>query len=436
MTGFGVTAEGFVRREFDVILADSMARARAMFGDSVDLSSTSALRKILEVTADEDAQLWRRLEDVYYSNFLAAAIGDDLDLLGDNVGVARRFNYASGEATITVTSPQPGRVYNLPEGTVLVTAGPPVRAFLTGVPVALSAAVPAASVPVTAADRGPLGDVGPNQIVGVDPVFQQLYLSVVPPTTLVATNAQPLAGGDARETDEEYRARLLGFPRTMWTLQSVEAAVLEVPGVLDVLLSDPLGGVDVSQGYFNLFLFSQRQFSGERRIGEPYFFDVVVAHEFARPWRTQGPLTGIFEQVTAAVDRVRPIGIHPNVLEASHIEVGVRAQVFIRPGFDTQALLGAIRERLAADVGALRLGGDVLYSQVMRALVEQAGVVDVQNMHLRRCPPAFGRITFGPVAFQSAELEAGPGENLDMGPTEIPVFRLDSELLEVEVTEQ
>jgi uncharacterized phage protein gp47/JayE len=207
MTGFGVTAEGFVRREFDVILADSMARARAMFGDSVDLSSTSALRKILEVTADEDAQLWRRLEDVYYSNFLAAAIGDDLDLLGDNVGVARRFNYASGEATITVTSPQPGRVYNLPEGTVLVTAGPPVRAFLTGVPVALSAAVPAASVPVTAADRGPLGDVGPNQIVGVDPVFQQLYLSVVPPTTLVATNAQPLAGGDARETDEEYRAR-------------------------------------------------------------------------------------------------------------------------------------------------------------------------------------------------------------------------------------
>jgi hypothetical protein len=205
---------------------------------------------------------------------------------------------------------------------------------------------------------------------------------------------------------------------------------------LDVLLSDPLGGVDVSQGYFNLFLFSQRQFSGERRIGEPYFFDVVVAHEFARPWRTQGPLTGIFEQVTAAVDRVRPIGIHPNVLEASHIEVGVRAQVFIRPGFDTQALLGAIRERLAADVGALRLGGDVLYSQVMRALVEQAGVVDVQNMHLRRCPPAFGRITFGPVAFQSAELEAGPGENLDMGPTEIPVFRLDSELLEVEVTEQ
>jgi phage-related baseplate assembly protein len=436
MAEFGVTAEGFVLKGFDVILAESMARARAMFGDAVDLSCTSALRKILEVTADEDAQLWRRLEDVYYSNFLATAVGDDLDLLGDNVGVLRRYLFASGEVTITVNNPQPDRVYNLPEGTVLVTAGPPVRAFLTVAPVALSPAVPPVTVAVRAVERGPDGDIGPNEIVGVDPVFQQVYLSIVPPTTLVATNPQRFKDGDAREPDEEYRARLLGFPRTMWTLQSVEAAVLEVSGVLDVLLSDPLGGVDVSQSYFNLFLFSQRRFSGERRIGEPYFFDVVVAHEFARPWRTQGPVTGIFEQVTAAIDRVRPVGIHPNVIEANHIEVGVRARLLIQPGFDTQALLAAIKERLAADVGALRLGGDVLYSQVMCALVEQPGVIDVQNMHLRRCPPMFGRITFGQVAFQSAVLEAGPGENLDMGPTEIPIFRLDSELLDLEVTER
>jgi Baseplate J-like protein len=209
--------------------------------------------------------------------------------------------------------------------------------------------------------------------------------------------------------------------------------VLDVPGVIDVLLSDPLGGVDVSQSYFNLFLFGQRPFSSERRLGEPYFFDVVVAHEFARPWRTQGPVTGVYEQVVAAVDRVRPVGIHPNVVEADHIEVGVRAQVIIQPGYDTQALLAAFSERLAAGVGALKLGGDVLFSQVMRLFVEQPGVVDVQDMHLRRCPPAFGQITFGQVPFQTEVLEAGAGENLVMGPTEIAVFRLDSELIDLEV---
>ncbi|HYY81161.1 MAG TPA: baseplate J/gp47 family protein [Actinomycetes bacterium] len=433
MARFGVTADGFAVKGFDVIVAEAMARARDAFGDGVDLTATSPLRKLLEVTAAEDAQLWRRLEDLYYSNFLSAAIGDDLDLLGEDVGVARRFLYAAGEVTITVEQPQPGRTYALPEGTVLVTAGPPVLAFHTTAPASVSADAPSVTVAAQAFERGPAGDVPAAAIVGIDPVYQQLHLDLAPPATLRASNQQPFAGGKQREPDDDYRARLLGFPRNIWTLESVRTAVLDVSGVLDVLLSDPLGGVDVSQSYFNLFQFGQRPFSGERRLGEPYFFDVVVAHEFARPWRTEGPVTGVYEQVIEAVDRVRPVGIHPNVVEADHIEVGVRAQVIVQPGYDTQALLAAFAERLAADVGALKLGGDVLFSQVMRAFVEQPGVVDVQNMHLRRCPPAFGRITFGQVPFQSEVLEAGAGENLVMGPTEIAVFRLDSELIDLEV---
>jgi Baseplate J-like protein len=209
--------------------------------------------------------------------------------------------------------------------------------------------------------------------------------------------------------------------------------VLDVPGVRDVLLSDPLGGVDVSQSYFGIFAFGRRPFSADRRVGDPYFFDVVVAHDFARPWRTTGPVVGVFEQVTAALDRVRPVGVHPHVVEADHVEVGVRAQVFTQPGYDTQALVAAITQRLA-DTSGLVLGGDVLYSQVMRAFVDQPGVVDVQNLRLRRCPPTLGRIAFGAVRFQSEVVEAGAGENLVMGPTEIAVFRVDSALLDLEVT--
>lgn len=436
MASFGVTPDGFVLKTFEVIVSEAMDRAREMFGPDVDLSSTSPLRKILEVTASEDAGLWRRVEDLYYAGFLSSAIGDDLDLLGDDVGVPRQFLLAAGEVTITVNNPQDGRSYLLPEGTVLVTAGPPVIAFFTTAPVTLSAGATAATVSASAFELGPQGNVAANAISAVDPVFEQLYLSIVPPTTLTVANAGPFTGGDQQESDETYRERLLGWPRNMWTLNSVSAAVLQVPGVVDVLLSDPLGGVDVSQSYFNMFQFDQRLFSSERRVGEPYFFDVVVAHEFARPWRTQGPVTGIFEQVTAAVDRVRPVGIHPRVVEADHIEVGARAQVIVQPGSDTQALVAAISERLAADVGALKLGGDVLFSQVMRAFVEQAGVADVQNLHLRRCPPSFGRITFGAVPFQDQVIEAGAGENLVMGPTEIAVFRLDTALLDLEMTPQ
>src|SRR5206468_9722924 len=124
-------------------------------------------------------------------------------------------------------------------------------------------------------------------------------------------------------------------------------------------------------------------------------------------------------------------GIHANIVEADHIEVGVRATVVAQAGADGVALLSSIRQRLAGDIGALRLGGDVLYSQVVCAFVEQPGVLDVQGLHLRRLPAAFGRITFGAVPVQRVLAEAAVGENLVMGPTELAIFAPGGEALDV-----
>lgn len=431
MADYGITERGFVRKEVHTLLDEARDRAKAAFGADVDLTGTSALMKVLQVTAAEDARLWRRLEDLYYAGFLSTAVGDDLDLLGEDLGVRRPYLTSAGEVTLTVRDPLPERVYVLPEGTVLVTAAP-VTAFHTTATVRLSAASDTATVGARAFVAGPDGDAAARRIVAIDPDYQAHYLNVAPPTTFTV-GPRGFTGGSGQEDDETYRSRLLGRSRTMWTPAAVREAVLSVPGVVDVLLSDPLGGVDVSQSYFGVFPFDQRLFSDERRIGEPYFFSVVVAHEFARPWRTEGPVTGLFEQVTAAIDRVRPVGIHPQVVEADHIEVGLRARLVTQPGYDAQVLVGALTERLAADIGDLALGGDVRYSQVMRALVEQPGVSDVQDLRLRRCPPVFGRITLGGVPFATDPVEAGPGENLVMGPTEIAVFTIDSALLDLEV---
>jgi uncharacterized phage protein gp47/JayE len=435
MAKFGVTDEGFVVKGLDVILSESQARAREMFGTDVDLTSTSVLRKLLEVDAAEKAEIWKRSEDLYYSNWASTAFGDNLDLLGEDLGVSRRFVFARGIAVLTISSPAPARQYVIPEGTVLVTGGP-VQSFHTTATVTLSAASPSVPVPVQAFQRGPAGNVAANAITGVDPVFARLYLNLGPAVTVTADNPAPLEGGEGLETDEVYRSRLLGVPRTLWTLESVRRAVLDIDGVIDAMLFDPLGGVDVSQSRFNVFRFSERLFSADRRIGEPYFFDIVVAHEFARPWRTQGSVTGIFERVIAATDRVRPTGIHPNIVEANHIEVGFQAEVIIQPGSDAKSIAAAIRERVANDIGSLKLGGDVLYSQIVRACVEHPAVLDVQNLRLRRCPAAFGRITFGAVPLLAAVIETAPGENLVLGATEIATFRLDSTLIELEVVER
>ena len=144
-------------------------------------------------------------------------------------------------------------------------------------------------------------------------------------------------------------------------------------------------------------------------------------------------MPGVYERVLEVLDRVRPAGVHPNVVEADHIDIGVRARIIVEPGYDEAALAGAIRARLAGALGDLRLGGDVLYSQVVRAIVEVSGVIDVQQLHLRRHPAAFGRITFGGVPHQSTVMDAAVGNNLVMGPTELPVFHTDAALHDLEL---
>src|ERR671936_522133 len=101
MADFGVTEQGFTVKGIDVILANAMERARQTFDPQIDLSATSPLRKILEVTAAEDAELWKRMEDLYYGNFLSTAVGASLDRLGEDLGVARPKKFSAGQVQLT-----------------------------------------------------------------------------------------------------------------------------------------------------------------------------------------------------------------------------------------------------------------------------------------------------------------------------------------------
>lgn len=428
---YGVTDDGYVVKGLDVVLAEAFARARAAFGPDVDLTSTSPLRKVLEVTASEDAELWKRLEASWYAGFVSTADGAALDLLGEDVGIDRRRLHATGEVTVTLAGGVPGRTYLLPEATVLTT--PAGRLFTTERAVTLTATAPTATVAVRALERGPGGDVPAATITAVEAAHAAVHLADLGPATLTVTNPAPTRGGAEPEPDDVYRGRLVGTSRTLWTLEAVQQAVLDVDGVVDVLVSDPLGGVDVSQSYFGLFDHGRRLFSAERRFGEPYLFDVVVAHEFRWPWETTGAVPGVVDRVRAALDRVRPPGVHPNVVEADHVDVGVRARVVVQPGYDQDALRARVLQRVGQEGAALRLGGDVLFAQVMRAFTQEPGVVDVQAMHLRRGPALFGRVSMGPGGYRSVATEAGVGENLVMGPTELAVFRTDSGLDDVEL---
>ena len=60
-------------KSFARLLAEKLALARALLGDDLDLGSGSAIRKLLEVSALEDARTWAALATIYDNSFVGSA---------------------------------------------------------------------------------------------------------------------------------------------------------------------------------------------------------------------------------------------------------------------------------------------------------------------------------------------------------------------------
>lgn len=435
MPDFGVTRDGFVVKPLTAILLDKAERARALFGADADLRSTSVLRKLLDVTAAEDHNLWKELERKFYGSFVSTASGDALDLLGDDMGVARRFLTSAGVVTLKLVNGAQGRVYHLPLGTLLET-DPPEQRYRTLALVSLSTDAPQADVAVEALSRGPVGNALAGAIKRVNALYAQRHLNLGP-ATLDVKNDAATSGGELNEDDESYRGQLLGYPRTVWTLESLRRATRAVDGVRDCRIFDPLGGVDSTQSRFLLFAFGQRRFGTQRLLGTPYFFDVLVAVLPGFPWESQPSVVGVQQAIQDALAELRPVSIFPNIRRANAVVVGVRARLLLKSGHDRAGVIASVKERLARRVNAQGLGSGVLYSEALGDCMDVPGVVDVQGLHLRRTPPQLAAVSFGRrLRFQGDVIEAAVGENIELAPNEIAEFRVDSELIQVEASDR
>jgi uncharacterized phage protein gp47/JayE len=444
---YGATSQGFIVKPFQAILNDAFTRAQQLFGSDVDLRSSSVMRKTMELFSLPVAELWMAMDDVFQSGFTSTAVGSALDLLGADLGLARGSLPASGQATFKLTSTVPqGSVLILPPGT-LVDTGPsnPISFRLTAM-VTLSndptQSLPAqVTVSVTALVPGPTGNVAANTLSRINPSFAARYLSF-DPTFIAVSNATVFRGGEQFEDDGTYRRKLQAQPRTFWTADAIRAVVYRQDGVRDALVSDPYGGLDTSAPLFGVPCFGDALFQVPRDVCNPYYFTVIVASLPGVLWETEGTgpdqVIGLRDEILAALEPVRPISTFPILVEADTVEVTLRAQLTLQSGADFGGVKAAAFTALAAYIAGLRLGDAVLYSQVLRILSELPGVVDVQNLRLRRCPSRFGEVVFGPPVVYAdpsniAGIEAPCGGNLVLAANEVASFADDSNLLDLEV---
>ena len=441
-TSFGVTTEGFVAKPFARLLAEKLALARALFGDDVDLTSGSAIRKLLEISALEDARTWVALAGTYQNQFIVSAVGDALSYLGLEVGIPRPYLEAQGKITLRLQGPLPDGYSSLtiPYGARLLTPGG--HHVATTESAVLSPANPQRDMAVSAFYPGPEHNLDPNKVVdGVHTerieslnladsklaevaTALQIAQDAGKPFTLQVQHTVALSGGELRWPDTRYRALLLQAPRSLWTVDAIRLAVSLVPGVRQVTVRDALGGLDIYQSIFGNFNFIERVFGSERDLGSLYYFTVLVAPTEAAIW--EGP-DGLLASVLSAIEDLRPIGIFPRVELAEQIYVGVQTNLVVRgvplpsgsratvnASAPALALKARLAERLRQSINSLDFAESVRASEVTWTIMNEPGVIDVQDLHLLRYPAAFD--STDPIATLDC------GQNIDMRVNQIPVF--------------
>jgi len=103
---YGITSTGFNPKPFARLLAEKVALAQALFGDDIDLTSGSAIRKLLEVSALEDARTWS-VHKIDFGRLKRKHPGVNEVLLALLAGQVRRLSARVAEALYV---PAPKRV--------------------------------------------------------------------------------------------------------------------------------------------------------------------------------------------------------------------------------------------------------------------------------------------------------------------------------------
>ncbi len=454
---FGVTEGGFAAKPFGQLLAEKVALAQEVFGADLDLTAGSVIRKILELTALEDARTWAALSSMYDSQFVATATGDALSRLGEELGFSRPFQRAGGRIELTLVGPlaDPQGSVRIPRGARLLTAGG--HHVATEESVVLSAARKQARVGVKAFYPGPEHNLDPSQpgqaIVRWNELDQALSGLLAARDAASAASGQAmeleqvvsvkhttaLTGGEQLWPDVRYRELLLRAPRSVWTVEAIEIALSRVPGVRQVQVRDAWGGLDLYQSLFGNFNFIERLFGAERDVGSPYYFTVLIAPTPEAIW---GGPDGLRAAVEAAMEDLRPVGIFPQVVQAEEVGIGVAAELVVRglplPSGSRAVVNGSqaagalkarLLERVRRYVDGLRFGEPVRASEVTWALMNEPGIADATGLELVRYPPAFDALDLG-AAVPSGQLERlGCGKNANLQGNQIAVLIDDPELL-------
>lgn len=171
----------------------------SFWGEDITERDGTSIHQFYRPYAGRLAELERELKKVHEALRLVDAEGQELDYIGERLGVARlQARRATGEVTFS-RSTQATKDYLIQKGTVVETGGDDSIEFVTTEKVVLNSGDTSVTAPIEAEEKGSKANVGagtidedPGRILGIEAI----------------SNANPTSGGRDVEADDSYRNRI------------------------------------------------------------------------------------------------------------------------------------------------------------------------------------------------------------------------------------
>ena len=347
---FGVTSDGFVSKTLTEIIEEKQEKAQEVFGADVDLTESSPLELFLEAVAVEEADLWEKLEDAYYSCFVDSASGASLDQIATLVGVTRSAAaYASGLVEFTGAS----GTY-IPLLTEVRTAAG--IGFKTDVAGRIPSGV-AESILAYAVESGEDWNVAANTVT-------ELVEAIAGVTSV--TNPVATVGGEDVELDAELRQRIKSSI-VRASVSTLDALIANVEAVDDV--ESVTGSEDTVAHSAALVVYG----------GEGSDIDTMVAE-------------------------VKPAGIP--VTWSRPASIGIYVSVDVT--HDGSIAESTVVNSIYAFVDGLGVGEDVKYSDLLVAIMSLEGMTDAV-LTMGTAPAPSGKVN---IVIDSDEIASVSSDNI------------------------
>lgn len=354
MADYGVTNTGFVQKYYENIVADKRAKARELFGNSIDVTDSSVFGQFINSMSYEEALIYQILENVYYSRYIQFATGQALDDVVYAKGLFRK-NGTKATGTVTFTkNPAYTRDVYIPVGTTIADIDG-FYPFVTTVSATISTSQSTVDVPVESKYVGLQYNVASHKLSYI----------VTPIGGLQSVdNSLPCINGTDRETDEALRLRSMNYiPGVVGTVQGLINNAKSIPDVINVSMLEFFETTD-NLAYMNI--------SGESLSTMPansfiLFFNGVNDNNKA--------------DILQMIEDTRAAGIRGEAVAAQTISVDINLNCTYDPlTTTTDVIATSIRESVSLLLSENGFNGIITYSALLKVVMEDDNVNQINSL--------------------------------------------------------